>query len=125
MSVSFRSRAARTVLAALFALHLAACTVTQQVQLSSSPKPAELAGLTTKSGHIYTFEPAGAVISGDTLYAQGAQGQIVVPVDSIKTVAVKEFSTSHTLGLAAAIVGVLVVYVAVSNKVTGHCTACQ
>lgn len=120
----FRTAAARSALAALFVLHLGACTVNKYVELSANPKLADVAGLTTKSGRVVNFEPRGAVISNNNLYAVGAQGQVVIPTDSIKTVWVKQFSTSHTLGLVAALAAVIVGYVAVSNHVTGHCNPC-
>jgi hypothetical protein len=120
----FRSAAARSALAALFVVYLGACTVNQHIELSANPKLAEVAGLTTKSGKDVTFDPRGAVVSNNMLYAVGPQGQVVFPVDSIKTVWVKQFSPSHTLGLVGAIALVLVAYFAISNKATGYCNPC-
>jgi hypothetical protein len=119
----FRSAAARSALAALFVVYLGACTVNQHVELSANPKLADVAGLTTKSGQVVTFEPRGAVVSNNTLYAVGPQGQVVFPVDSIKTVWVKQFSPSHTLGLVGAIAVVLAGFVVISQK-AGYCNPC-
>jgi hypothetical protein len=88
--------------------------------VASNPPPAELTGLTTKSGKVVVFEPKGAIISRDTLYANTKEGQIVVAVDSIKTLSTKQVSTSRTIGLVLITAVVVYGFVILANKTAGH-----
>ena len=107
MNSTFRSRRAGIVLTALVAVQLA-CTSVQHVPVTNTPEPTEITGITKKSGATIEFAPKGAIISRDTLYANSANGQVVVPLDSIQTLSLKEVSVKKTIGLIL-ITGALVV----------------
>jgi hypothetical protein len=107
MHSAFRSARAGIVLTTLLAVQLG-CTTVTHVPVSSTPEPAEITGITKKSGATIEFAPKGAIIARDTLYANSANGQVVIPLDSIQTLSLKEVSTKKTIGLVL-IMGLLVV----------------
>lgn len=120
-----RSTPMRAILLVLIAVQLGACTTTQHVQLAANPSPTEISGVTLKTGRTIVFEPKGAVISRDTIYAQTAEGQVVIPSESVQDVWVKHFSTSRTIGLIAGTAVVLFGFIELANHTAGHCNACQ
>lgn len=120
----FRNRASGLVLLALFVAHLGACTAINHVDLATNPKPAQIAGVTTLGGDDSAFEPIGATISGNKLYAVTVNGQVIIPTDSIAKVWVKQASTSRTVGLVVVLAAVGVAFVALANK-TANSYACK
>jgi hypothetical protein len=118
MHSAFRSTRAGIILTALLAVQLG-CTTVNHVPVTSAPAQTEITGITKKSGATIEFAPKGAIISRDTLYANTANGQVVVPLDSIQTLSLKEVSTKKTIGLIL-ITGVVVVgFVLLANKTAG------
>ena len=116
---SFRNRPAGLVLLGLLAADLTACTTNTHVDLSTDPKPNAIAGLTTRSGDDFAFEPIGATISDGKLYGTTVNGQVVIPTDSIAKVWVKQPSTAKTVGLVVGLGVVLVGFVYLANNTAG------
>ena len=96
-----------------------ACTTTVHSQLTSGVNPDKITGVTLKSGRAVPFNPPGATISRDSVYANGPNGQVIIPADSIADVWTKEFSTSKTVGVSLAVIAVLGVFMLVANKTAG------
>lgn len=119
MRVIPRSRHVRLAMLALVLVHSAACTTTAYAPLSQSVRPEKITGVTLKSGRKVPFNPAGAEISGNALYANGPSGQFIIPADSVAEVWTKEFSTAKTVGVCLAVVAALGVFYVVANKTAG------
>ena len=113
---AFRSPWARSVLLALFAPYLSGCTVVRPSALDTSVKPAHIVGYTTQAGEKITFARDGAAVSRDTLFAIGAKGQLIIPVDSIRTVSVRETSVQNSVLLAVAVGLAIVAFIALADN---------
>jgi hypothetical protein len=121
-----RSRHVRLATLALF-LAQSACSTTVHAPLSTNINQDKITGVTLKSGRNVPFNPPGAILQGDKLYANGPGGQIIIPTDSIADVWTKETSTTKTIGAVVAVVAVLGVFFVVANKTAGtgsSCTGC-
>ena len=71
MTRIFRRTASRLALLVLLAPHITGGTVTQHVAASPVPNVEKITGVTTLGNHDVPFDPAGAIISHDTLHARG------------------------------------------------------
>jgi len=114
-----RSRHVRLATLTLFLVQSTACTTTVHTPLAQAVKPEKITGVTLKSGRNVPFNPAGAEISGNALYANGPDGQIVIPTDSVADVWTKQFSATKTVGVCLAVVAVLGLFYVVANKTSG------
>jgi len=67
-------------------------------------------GITTRSGKEIRFRLPGASIVNDTMYAVGANGEMILPTDSIAQVWNQHTSAARTVGLVAglALVGIAI-----------------
>jgi len=113
-----RSRHVRMATLALF-LAQSACTTTVHAPLTTNVNQDKITGVTLKSGRNIAFNPPGASLQGDKLYANGPTGQIIVPTDSIAEVWTKETSTAKTIGVVVAVVAVLGLFIVVADKTAG------
>ena len=66
-----------------------------------------------------TLLAAACSSGGSGTGANGPNGQVIVPIDSIADVWTKQFSTSKTIGVALAVVAVVGVFFVVANKTSG------
>ena len=96
-----------------------ACTTTVHSPLTTGVNPDKITGVTLKSGRAVPFNPVGAIISKDSVYANGPNGQVIIPADSIAEVWTKQVSTSKTIGASLAVLAVLGVFFVVANKTAG------
>ena len=65
--------------------------------------------MTTRAGVDVPFATAGVLISGDSMYAVGKKGQLVIPTDSVRTVWTRHFSGWRTAGLFVGLLLLIVV----------------
>jgi hypothetical protein len=70
-----------------------------------------ITGVTMRSGQAIRFREPGASVTHDSLYALGAQGQLVLPSDAVASVWRRKVSPVRTIGLIS---GLAVVALALS-----------
>jgi hypothetical protein len=124
MFYSVRRSRARFILLPLLAIHLGACTTTNHVLLSPALDQAEMTGMTTWNGADVAFEPKGARIAHDTLYARSATGPVIMSTDSIRRVWVSQPDSKKTTTLIV-VVAMTVVVAVLFNVVDKKYAACS
>lgn len=82
----------------LLAPSVAGCMTTQVRPFGRTERLNDMSGLTTTAGRKISFVHQGAVVSNDTLYAVGHDGQLIVPTDSIASVSHHKVATGRTVG---------------------------
>jgi len=111
---SLRSVTARIVLL-LLAPHVTGCVGTSHVAPGNGADSDKVVGLTTKSGREITFAVPGVNITHDTLYAVVKSGQLIMPVDSVRTLSVRHGSDMGTVALVLGVGLVVAMAVTVSQ----------
>ena len=95
----------------LLAPSISGCMATQQTYFTNKTVGLDrVTGITTRSGKEIRFRLPGASIVNDTMYAVGANGEMILPTDSIAQVWNQHTSAARTVGLVAglALVGIAI-----------------
>jgi hypothetical protein len=109
----------------LLVVSITACMTTRQAPFVNDTVGLDrITGVSMRSGQQIPFRERGASITNDSLYAVGAQGQMVLPTNDISRVWTRKVSPVRTAGLVTGVVvsllGIVAAIALQGNIFTGN-----